>query len=274
MVVGSIPTVGTFLFCDGSPQPQVANHAAIHSPGSMRSGTTCLALVAVLLASFVALFVYPRVVVLCGYSSKIACSAVFVQHRPLSSVTSHELAGFPWALATIEVDADEGVVRSSLPWGLPVSRTSVYEEGFGCTLLATPHATAATLRQGRARVLAGTDPRAPLIDAAASDSVASRPWPLGDAPLSDSARLEAMAGVDQAKFDAAVALAWEEPDPQRMANTRALLIAHKGKVREAAAVPVRLALTVCVHLSACEPSLCTSSMPAPTQRSRASQGGR
>ena len=82
-------------------------------------------------------FVYWQVApIAAGYKSKLLCSAVFVAGRPGESVLAEELS--PKVnpllyLVSTEVD-QEGKSASATAFGM-VTRTAVFREGLGCTIV-------------------------------------------------------------------------------------------------------------------------------------------
>ena len=187
--------------------------------------TVCLVSVVAVVAAIVVGLVLPRVVVLCGYSAKIACSAVFVQHRALGSVVSNELGGFPWSLATVEVNAARQTV-TAYNWVLGTTRTAAHVDGFGCVLLSDLNAD--DVRQARRAPLDGDTPRSFVEEDAPRDL----PWPQGDAPVRDGVLSEH--GVDAAALGEAMKLAWDDEDPAKPKQSRAVIVVHKGEVRRLA----------------------------------------
>jgi len=146
-----------------------------------------------------------------AYQAKVLCSAVFVAGREPAGVLSDDL-GYPdidflrWFDAS--VDRDGGQVRSSF-LGL-VEREAVHRPGLGCAL-------ALGQRPPPAWPGAWTPPARP--DPAF-------PWPEGDGPAPEAPT----DGVDDPRLQAALAAAFAEPDPARPRRTRAVVVAHRGRL--------------------------------------------
>ncbi|MEQ1632715.1 MAG: hypothetical protein ABL997_10110, partial [Planctomycetota bacterium] len=150
--------------------------------------------------------------VVAAYAAKVAASAVFVSGRTIESVLEEEMAPDAPLQAMVrpflkyEVDRDQRTVTAKV---LGTEVTAAFVDGLGCTLVRGDLATL------RARALpplqSARDPRA---------------WPLGDglatAPLPE--------GVDGAALDAALRDAFVDRDGRQKARTRAVVVAHKGRL--------------------------------------------
>lgn len=136
-----------------------------------------------------------------GYKAKIACSEIFLAGRDADAVLQNEFAGMDPMMAQIGLRVDEAThtTRAAGPFGLGQARAR-YREGYGCTLI----------NGGRLSVLPDPEP-APQ----------GAPWTLApqDAP-------EAVARVDYAALDSALAAAFETDD----IGNRAVLVAVDGKI--------------------------------------------
>lgn len=146
--------------------------------------------------------------IMAGMAAKTMCSCVFVSQRTQQSVRDKELKVFPGLSdADIDVDEQQQSVEAHVLWK---TSKAIYREGLGCTLLA--ERSEAEVR-GQTMRLAGEAP--------AQDTVA---WPMGD-------RLTGkVSGVDTVQLHAAVAAAFEEPDPERPKNTSAVVVVHNGQL--------------------------------------------
>lgn len=138
----------------------------------------------------------------CGYAAKVACSCVLIGGRDLESVQTQELE--PFGVIDVSVDREAGTATASA-FGI-WTRTARYREGIGATLV---HGEDVVLRPERL-----DPPRGP------SDPDAE--WPAG--------RRVAPARFDTARLDAAVARAFDEPDPERPRRTRAFVVVHRGRI--------------------------------------------
>ena len=146
-----------------------------------------------------------------AFSAKALCSGVFVSHRAPEEVTAVDILAdrsAAFSQVTQKIDYQERSVTSS--YGDVITRKAVYREGLGCTLVIG--ASEATLRAQSAPVPASRPAR-------------SRPWPQGEAA---PARLPA--GVDGRRLAEVVDAAFNEPDPDRLRRTRAVIVVRKGRI--------------------------------------------
>ncbi|HEY8152957.1 MAG TPA: serine hydrolase [Myxococcota bacterium] len=141
-----------------------------------------------------------------GYAAKVLCSGVFVAGRSPESLLAEDLDWFWWVRP--RVDLAQRTATSDL---LGLSRsTAVYREGLGCAL-----AVGASTRELRAQ---GFDP-------GPAPGRAGIPWPEGDR-VPDPA----LPGDRRAALDAAVAAAFDEPDPAIHRRTRAVVVLRSGQL--------------------------------------------
>ena len=146
-----------------------------------------------------------------AYKAKTACSCVLLAGRPLEQVRQKELAVL--GMIQTEVDRARGLARASL-WGLGlVERTAVLIPGLGCTLTqgADPARLAA---RGAALPPRPENPRR------------REPWPLGDGP--DPRPLPV--GIDAPLLAKALDHAFASDGADRPVNTRAVLVACRGRI--------------------------------------------
>ncbi len=142
-----------------------------------------------------------------GYSAKRLCSEVFVAGRQLEDIVREDLALMPLPLST-HVDRDKKEASVSVLWA---TQTAAWRPGLGCALT-----TGVDLKALKA---AGFEPTA------APKDLDQAPWPAGDKLP------EALPeGVDRAKMDAAMDWAFEEPDPDVLRLTRAVVVLYKGQI--------------------------------------------
>ena len=144
-----------------------------------------------------------------GYLAKVTCSQVFVGGlSPEAAVAELPDLVVTRAIRTT-VDVPSGRVRASIP-GV-ITREAVHHAGLGCTLVPA---------EGEMVAFPAIPPPPP----AAAD-VAALPWPRGD-------RVEPQApvGVDGARLAAALDRAFAEPHPRGRRNTRAVVVAHRGRI--------------------------------------------
>ena len=146
-----------------------------------------------------------------GYSAAILCGAVFVSGRDPATVEAEDLSGPGLELLSLfdkRVARDDKRVTGSFH-GL-AAQTAIVRDGFGCTRV---NGSAADL------------PAMPAVSPAPPADPAAL-WPDGervdpDAPAD---------GIDRTALDAAVAAAFDEPDPAHPRNTRALVVVQRGRI--------------------------------------------
>lgn len=140
-------------------------------------------------------------------AAKRLCSSVFVSGRTLEHVLSEELDN-P-ALAGVEYDVGENQVVTSAGG---MKATAVHRGPLGCTLLKDK--TADALRNG--------------LDSSEIFSLGDddQEWPLGNRVTLP----KSVPGLDLQAVNAAVDKAFEDMEPGQNVRTRAVLVAHQGKI--------------------------------------------
>ena len=141
-----------------------------------------------------------------GYSAKIQCSCYFIGKQNPENIQKNELDFFPVSLTSYHFDEQERSVSVSL-FGL-TKRKAIYREGLGCTLIND-------LPEKEVRSLQYTLAEKAEVK---SDSLWSTPERFY---LPDSI---------QQQLEAAAGYAFTEPDPEKKARTRALLIIYDRKL--------------------------------------------
>ena len=137
-----------------------------------------------------------------GYKAKMICSGVFVAGRDLDAVLT-DLHVDDLALLRyipVSVDRETKTVTTRAP-GL-FTRRAVYRDGLGCALI----------HDGPDRL---PIPRRDL------------PQPK---PISDDLVLAVVATPGNDRLDRVIALAFEEPDIQKLRRTNAVVVLHRGKL--------------------------------------------
>jgi len=150
-----------------------------------------------------------------AYAAKVTASALFVSGRTLESVLEQEFAptrpldALIRPLIQLDVDRAARTVTCRLGVG---RATAAYTEGLGCTLV---HDRLDPDRRRYAR---------PLAQFSADAPTRADLWPGG------AQRAPAGPGVDVQALDAALELAFAEPDPRRPVFTRAVVVVHEGRL--------------------------------------------
>ena len=158
--------------------------------------------------------VYRTVLLGSGFMAQTLCAGIFVSGREAKDVLAQELSGPRYELLRFfqpAVDREQKRVSASA-YGLG-SRTSIFRDGLGCTLVI---GTTEEALRSEARGLF-TDSRP-----AAADIL----WPGGE-----KVDLTALPGSVNAKaLNDAIDAIFSEPDPKRPRRTRALVVVYKGRI--------------------------------------------
>ena len=145
-----------------------------------------------------------------GYAAKVGCSCIFIGERTRDDVLANELGHFPQSLGDIQVDWTDSTVTGSV--GGLFERKALFRKGLGCTLVAG-------LKEEDIRAQQFPSPVALTYD---PDTL---PWPSGN--RIDQAKLRA---PEYDRVRKAVDLSFQEDDPSRPVNTRAVLVVHKEQI--------------------------------------------
>lgn len=151
-----------------------------------------------------------------GYVAKYLCSSVFISLREPGPVFAEDIAPVNPLARVIRYRIDHEAQSVSAEAFGRFSKTAVYREGCGCTLVAGT--TAATLE---AQSLLP-----PAFNRFRPVHTADRAWPEGEGPSEDPADF----GVDAVRLEAALAAAFHTPDPDKPLQTRAVLVVYNGRL--------------------------------------------
>lgn len=145
-----------------------------------------------------------------GYGAKNLCSCIFVAGRDEKKILQDELSDPVLKWGTYKVNMNDSSVTGSV-YGF-AKRKAIFRQGLGCTLV---NDTSEIQLRAQQFILAP-----PLkIN---SDTI---PWPMGDL-ISDTQP----AGINHAQLQAAVDIAFAEPDPNKKIGTRAVIVLYKGQL--------------------------------------------
>lgn len=147
-----------------------------------------------------------------GFAAKWVCSEVFVTGLPLSQAMA-DLPANP-LVNHLRPEVDKQRKKVSLSVRGLYERSAIFRPGFGCTLIP-PGSTVDQL---------APVPPAPTV------STALEPTEAGTSDDSVFATGPDPDGLDRPALDAAVAKAFDEPDPKRAQNTRAVVVTHNGRL--------------------------------------------
>jgi CubicO group peptidase (beta-lactamase class C family) len=138
-----------------------------------------------------------------GFTAKMLCSGVFVSGRRAADVLAQDIApNDPGILHFIRADIDSAARRVHASFLGLRAQTAVFRDGLGCTLTgASP-----------AQALAATPPRG------------------APAPAFVALPAGIMTEQQSERLDAAVAAAFDEPGPEHLRNTRAVVVLHDGRL--------------------------------------------
>jgi CubicO group peptidase (beta-lactamase class C family) len=146
-----------------------------------------------------------------GVSAELACAGVFVSNRSLDDVVRNDIIRLS-PLTKWNTYRLNGASRSVSVTALGlVTRTAVYRDNVGCTLLVDSDVS--TLR----RQAEGVPAHAP---------VRAEPWPLGDSVST----MALPAGIDRAALDRAVAQSFDDKTPGKDIDTRAIVVVYDGRI--------------------------------------------
>lgn len=166
----------------------------------------------VLASGFVIYYLLDRVApVGVGYKAKMLSSYLFVQDRELEGVMQNDLEPFNPLLRFVgsEVDYDNQTVTSKF---LGVTRTAVYREGLGSTIIPAGH-------EGE------LPPNPGHVDALPANPEEVS-WPMGDLDAFGPLPAE----VDQSKLEEALDREFAEPDPDNPRRARAVVVVYNGNI--------------------------------------------
>lgn len=155
-------------------------------------------------------YIYLAASIVNAYGAKIACSAVYLQHRSVQKIIEEELSAFPFSLATYTLNEKDSSVTGAI-WGL-AKRKAIYRSGLGATLVSD-----SSENQIRAQhfILA----EKPSIN---PDTIA---WPNGN-QLPDTLP----SGIDYIKLDTILQQALNEYKDGTPVYTNAIVILYNGQL--------------------------------------------
>lgn len=138
-----------------------------------------------------------------GYAAKNMCSGVFLSGFSPEVVQDQALVGASPLLANVSFTIDEDNQRVSASFYGLFKRTAILTPGIGCTLLPSGE----------------DDADMPVTALPAVSLSEEKAWPLGTAAPSKTDR-----------FDALLAEAFSDEDPEGPRNTKAIVMVHKGEL--------------------------------------------
>lgn len=143
-----------------------------------------------------------------GFAAKRLCSERFLAQRGPEEVWDLDLNLLPRQILSYKLDEQERLARvKALSL---IEQTAVYRPGLGCALIYGTSIDAV-------RAMGYEEPRRQLP--------ADQPWPKGQAVVPVE-----VPGLDRAKLEAAINIAFEEPNPEKMRHTRAVVIVYDGQI--------------------------------------------
>ncbi len=148
--------------------------------------------------------------IISGYGAKQMCTCIFVSGMDKEYLEKNELAGFPFSLASYEVNMQDSSVTGSV-WGF-AKKKAIYRKGIGCTLMND-------IAENELKSQVFNIPAPPPIN---TDIV---PWPMGD-KLPDSFP----EGINKEKLQRTVDKAFDEPFADKKVRTRAVVVVYNGQL--------------------------------------------
>ena len=147
-----------------------------------------------------------------GIAAELGCAGVFVMHRDPQAVERQDLVPTDPLLSRVSltVDPTQHTVTAKL-YGL-VSRTALFRPGLGCTLLNDVGEAALQAQAAGLKLMQHGERPAP--------------WPEGDQVDLDHPPPE----IDKPALDAAMAGAFAETELGGRIDTRAIVVAYKGRL--------------------------------------------
>lgn len=155
-------------------------------------------------------YIYLAASIVNAYGAKIACSAVYLQHRSVQKIIEEELSAFPFSLATYTLNEKDSSVTGAI-WGL-AKRKTIYRNGLGATLVSD-----SSERQIRAQHFMLAEK--PSIN---PDTIA---WPNGN-QLPDTLP----SGIDYIKLDTILQQALNEYKDGNPVHTNAIVVLFDGQL--------------------------------------------
>ncbi len=150
--------------------------------------------------------------IISGFGAKEMCSCMFVSGRSKTDMDTSEFAEIPYNLGKYEPDMKDSSVTGTV-FGM-AKKKAIYRKGIGCTLINE-------IAEEALKAQLFSIPPPPVIN---TDSM---PWPYGDR-IGDTV----VAGVNKQRLKAAVDKAFEEPDINKKARTRAVVVVFNGQLAE------------------------------------------
>lgn len=159
-------------------------------------------------AIYAAYYLSQALPIIAGYGAKNLCSCVFVAGRNPEEVIQQELGAALVNLGTYQVNTKDSSATGSV-FGMS-TRKAIYRKGLGCTLVS--EISEAALRAQKISLASK-----PPIN---QDTIA---WPLGNRTV------DSLLNRSE-KLNAVVSAAFEEPEPDKPVNTRAVIVIQNGNL--------------------------------------------
>ncbi len=173
----------------------------------IRSGLTIAAVLLPVASFFAAVYIARAVPVGTAYFAKVMCSAAFVSGRSPEDILAVDLALDNPLVHGLEVDVDRESQQVTATFKGSFANIAVHRPGLGCTL-----AVRMSPEELRSQSLAGYQPASP------------QPWPGGNTSAAEPST------IDSERLRQAVDAAFDEPDPDRLRRTRAIVVVHDGEL--------------------------------------------
>jgi hypothetical protein len=148
--------------------------------------------------------------IISGYGAKTLCSWVMIARRQPEDVIQNELATGFLPLGSFSVNYNDSSATGTV-FGL-AKRKAIYRRGLGCTLVVEMSET--ELRNQQIKLA-----QKPAVN---TDTI---PWLMGD-QIPNTPK----AGINYEKLNHAIAQAFEEPSPNKLRRTRAVVVVYDGEI--------------------------------------------
>lgn len=155
-------------------------------------------------------YLWQALPIISGYAAKDVCSCVMLGGRDPQDVIRQEIGKGFLSLASVAMDMTDSSATASV-FGL-ARRKAIYRKGLGCTLVV--EITEQELRNQKHRL-----PTTPQVN---QDTIF---WPDGN-----QLPLTIPAGIQTDKIARALMYAFEEPGPEKLRRTRAIIIVYNGQL--------------------------------------------
>ena len=159
---------------------------------------------------YLIIYAWRGVPIISGYGAKTLCSWVMIAGRQPEDVIQNELATGFLPLGSFSVNYEDSSATGTV-FGL-AKRKAIFRRGLGCSLVVEMSET--ELRNQQIKLA-----RKPAVN---TDTIT---WPMGD-QIPNTPKV----GINYEKLNYAIAQAFEEPSPDKLRRTRAVVVVYEGEI--------------------------------------------